>query len=547
MTGRTVKLLTSDRYVLAPAPHHCTECARKRLGDMDDFQLRSPADRRRSVSAAATNPFLSIFVDAFVPDLTTVDERYTAIGVHDLRVHHGEVVDAAHCPHARASVVVPRERGDGYRPYPLAGYFATAPEAPELCNPVTGVLSAHATDDVASLVTAKVSGFTMSHGEHGPYVRAWGGHCESYARSRWVGLVEGIERICCAEPSPADLWGAVPEGVREIGLDEFGVDAASWRIPHPVVGTWTLGRDLVTGDPVALPTRTVFYEAPIADPVYVQDSSSGCAAGGSDAEATLFGLLEVVERDAFLLAWYGDLPLREIRTDSIRDEESRHYLRRLRLVGRTVRFLDATVGVGIPTVVAVCDTASGGVCLGAGSHPDPERALKSALVEVASDFQVIETRVHQRRDELEDMLRDPAGVRGVEDHADLYGLPGAREWLTTWAHTPTPVSTQVALAELRRDAAAGAGVETDLDLVVEAIAAAGFSPLVVDVGSSLSRRYGFSCVKAVVPGLLPIDFGWSNQRALRMPRLREQSERWLRQHGGAVETFLPHQRPHPFP
>lgn len=542
-----MELLTSARYVLAPGAQHCIECARMRLGEMDDFQLRSPSVARRAVAPEAANPFLPIFVDAFASDRRGGPRRYTAIGVRDLIVYHGDIVDGAHCPHAPIERPVRPSRGAGYRPRPLEDYFAAESPVTDLSNPVTGVLSAQATEDVSSLVTAKVSGFMVSHGEHGQYIRAWGGHCESYARSQWVGLIEGIERICCAEPNPSDVLDAVPDGVRAIPPDDFGLDAEGWRIPNPVIGAWTLGRDLLTGEPVALPTRTVFYEAAIADPVYVQDSSSGCAAGGSEAEATLFGLLEIIERDAFLLAWHGDLPLREIETGSIRDGESLNYVNRLRLVGRTVRFLDATVGIGVPTVIAVCDTESGGVCLGAGSHPDPRRALRSALVEVASDFQVIESRLHQRRDELEQMLRDPFSVRGVEDHADLYGLPEARQWLVTWAREPAASSRRIELADMRSDPAAGRSVETDLELVVEAIASAGFAPLAVDVSSSLSRRYGLSCVKAIVPGLLPIDFGWSDQRALHMPRLRQQSERWLRQSGAPAAAVHLHERPHPFP
>ena len=44
----------------------------------------------------------------------------------------------------------------------------------------------------------------------------------------------------------------------------------------------------------------------------MQASSNGCASGGCLVEAIYFGLMEVVERDAFLLAWYGGLALAEI-------------------------------------------------------------------------------------------------------------------------------------------------------------------------------------------------------------------------------------------
>lgn len=536
--------MTSARYVLAPADESCVPCARARLQDADDFQLRSASSSRTAVADDA-HPFLSVFVDAFAAAAADGDHGYLAIDRHDLSIHRGDIVHEPHCAHAPRSAAPQRPVGAGYRPRRVESYFGPGRRISDLSNPVTGMLSSTATDDVASLITAKVSGFTVRHGAHGEYIRAWGGHCDSYSRSLRVGLIEGIERICCATPDPAALVREVPTGIRTIEPADFGLAPALWRIPDPVITEWTIGTDLVTGAAAALPTRCVFYEAQIADPVYVQDSSNGCAAGGSDEEAQLFGLLEVIERDAFLLAWYADLPLRAIDPDTVADAQSRAYLQRLRLLGRTVRFLDATVGIGVPTVIAVCDTASGGLCFGAGSHPDPERALQSALVEVASDFQVIEDHLHRRRDELEAMLTDRSAVRAVEDHADLYGHPRARSLLTGWARGD--VAECVPLHELRRDERAGTSVASDLSGVVDAVAAAGFSPIAVDVASSLSRRHRVSCAKVVVPGLLPLDFGWSQQRALDMPRLREQAAQWLHTRTGTAQPARIHPHPHPFP
>ncbi|WP_317232375.1 YcaO-like family protein [Clavibacter capsici] len=550
-------VLIADRYALVAREGDCLACARVRLAEMDGFHLRSSSTSRRAVDADAEHPFFRAFLDAFASPAR--DGGYVAVGRHDVGVRHGDVVCRAHCPHAPsaspASVDVPEPDPAGYRARDLAASFGEGRRESDLCNPVTGVLSASLSPDLGSLVTSKVSGFVVQHGDHGAFVRAWGGHCDSYARSAHVGLAEGIERVCCAEPDPEDVLTDVPADVRLVQPGDFGLDPASWRIPHPVITAWTRGVDLVSGAAAALPTRTVHYEARVADPVYVQDSSSGCAVGGDDDEARLFGLLEVVERDAFLLAWHGDLPLREIDADTIRDQESLAYLRRLRLVGRRVRFVDATVGVEVPTVIAVCDTASGGVCLGAGAHPDPERALRSAIVEVASDFTVVEDRAAQRRPELLAMLEDPGLVRAVEDHADLYGLPEARPRLTRWARGDSRSSAgataddrpPVALADLRRDAGAGEGVASDLRIVVDAAARAGVAPIAVDVSSALSRRHLLACSKVVVPGLLPLDFGWADQRALRMPRLADRCRAWLVEQGLAPTDLRIHPHPHPFP
>ena len=40
----------------------------------------------------------------------------------------------------------------------------------------------------------------------------------------------------------------------------------------------------------------------------VYETSNGCALGGCFEEATAHGLLEVAERDAFLITWYGRMP-----------------------------------------------------------------------------------------------------------------------------------------------------------------------------------------------------------------------------------------------
>ena len=498
---------------------------------MDEFLLRMPSTTRRAVANTPVNPFLPAFAEAFAE--VPASDGYVAIGLSDLNIRRGDIVHDAHCRQAAQDLPTLPDVLGGYRPRPVRDYFGPGRLADDLSNPVTGMLSAGTIPDLAALITAKSSGFMITYGAHGHFVRAWGGHCDNYAESEMVGLIEGIERICCADPDPAQIVTELGPDTRVVGLGELGVASQPAHDTRPAVTHWSGGTDLISGEDVALPVRAVYYDARISDPSYVQDSSSGCAAGGSSDEARLFGLLEVIERDAFLLAWYGDLELRMIEPGSITDPESRAYVQRLQLVGRSVRFFDATVGVEVPTVIAVCDTASGGMCFGAGSHPDPERALRSALVEVASDFQVIEDHLAHRRHELELMLADVHRVRQVDDHADLYGHPDSRTFLTGWARDAATERT-IPLTQLRRAVDAGQSITSDLSSVLAAVHSAGFSPISVDVSSSLSRRHGLSCVKVVVPGLLPLDFGWANQRAMRMQRLSERAR--------VIHPF-----PHPFP
>ena len=68
----------------------------------------------------------------------------------------------------------------------------------------------------------------------------------------------------------------------------------------------------------------------------------------------------------------------------------------------------------------------------------------------------------------------------------------------------------------------------------------------VDQTTPEQARLGLRTVCTIVPGLLPIDFGWSRQRALTMPRLRTAWRRAGRRPDDLGEDEI-RRVPHPFP
>jgi ribosomal protein S12 methylthiotransferase accessory factor len=76
----------------------------------------------------------------------------------------------------------------------------------------------------------------------------------------------------------------------------------------------------------------------------------------------------------------------------------------------------------------------------------------------------------------------------------------------------------------------------DLRRVLDELHGKGFEVIVVDQTTPEQLAMGLRTVCTIVPGLLPIDFGWLRQRALTMPRLLEQ-----------VGAEGPRPVPHPFP
>lgn len=86
----------------------------------------------------------------------------------------------------------------------------------------------------------------------------------------------------------------------------------------------------------------------------------------------------------------------------------------------------------------------------------------------------------------------------------------------------------------------------DLDRCVKAMAERGFDVVVVDQTMPEQRDLRLHTVNVLVPGLLPIDFGWLRQRAPHAPRLRTA----LREAGRRERDLRPDEinpAPHPFP
>lgn len=436
-------------------------------------------------------------------------------------------------------------------------------------NPAAGMLGPSMVPDLASASTSSVVGsFFLRSGD---YLREcfWGGHTPRYRSSVRVGLLEGLERFAGMRPrgkrtqvtAAYDELGDDALDPRSCGLypDDFHratPEVRPFAPDRPI--PWVWGYSLRDRRPVLVPEILAYYHAPggLANR-FVQESSNGCASGGSSAEAVYFGLMEVIERDAFLLAWYGRAPLREIDGSASRSPQTRAMIDRLAMYGYRARFFDTRITFPVPVVTAVAERVDGGLgrlCFGAGASLDPEAALAAGLCEIATDAVNLRRRTVREQARLRAMAADFTQVRVLHDHPLLYGLPemaryadfllGEREG----DRGGGPIAAKgLAPGDLARGAITpGADMRDDVEACVAAVAEAGFDVIVVDQTMPEQRALGFHTAGVIVPGLLPIDFGWSRQRAPHMPRLRAAlRDAGLRERELGPDDVNP--APHPFP
>ncbi|MEV7416680.1 TOMM precursor leader peptide-binding protein [Streptomyces sp. NPDC089919] len=452
----------------------------------------------------------------------------------------------------------PKPDPDGYRIRK-----ASAHPLPEgaLANPVCGALGAGTWTDVTSSTTAPVAGSAFVRGYAGLHDVTWSGQENSFATSRRLAFLEGLERYAGTHRrgGRAPVVGSYDE-LRADAVDPAvcGLYAPETYRDDPLVRPfdpgraipWEWGWSLRDDRPVLVPSRLVYYSIPTADDDFVFECSNGCAIGGAPEEAVLGGLLELIERDSFLIGWYGaaDLPRVDLATTGSRTVAA--MVERAALQGYDVHAFDNRIDLAVPAVTVVGVRRDGGpgtLSFAAAASLDPLAAVEGALSEVLSYIPHLARQTAERRAELDAMAEYFALVRHLKDHPQLYGLPAMARYARSYLEAGPARPYDEVYAHWQAHGRPQTGdLRDDVMAVVDALAGAGHDVIAVDQTPPEQARMGLSTVATVVPGLLPIDFGWNRQRALRMPRLRTALRRGGHRERDLTEAEL-RRAPHPFP
>ncbi len=86
---------------------------------------------------------------------------------------------------------------------------------------------------------------------------------------------------------------------------------------HDTEFNWIKGRRLISQEDIWIPLQLAlfFYIPSIEEARIGYSSSSGMASHIDEALAIIAGVIELVERDALILSWYADIPLRRVEVD----------------------------------------------------------------------------------------------------------------------------------------------------------------------------------------------------------------------------------------
>ncbi|MFG1815207.1 TOMM precursor leader peptide-binding protein [Kribbella sp. NPDC049174] len=291
---------------------------------------------------------------------------------------------------------------------------------------------------------------------------------------------------------------------------------------------WVPAQSLVTGQEVWIPLlATHLGYRPPATAALFPATSNGFAAGLDLAGATLRALLEVIERDAFAIAWSHRLPGRCVAAADVPDEQVRaiaatHARRGVELV---VHLLPTDTAAAVVLAVAWSERAPAAV-IGVAAALEPVAAARAAVLEVAQVRPLLRSRLRLPavRTRMAELAAAPARVATLDDHDLVYADPGAAatgmRFLRESPRTPWPA---VGTRPAGRDPM-DAQSNDNLQSLVRSLAAVAPDVLAVDVTPPDVADLGVRVVRGLVPGFVPIWFG-ADQARLGGSRLLEMPAR----------------------
>ncbi|WP_228974681.1 TOMM precursor leader peptide-binding protein [Streptomyces sp. DH12] len=324
--------------------------------------------------------------------------------------------------------------------------------------------------------------------------------------ARVCALGETMERYAAGVYDPANLVRSTLSALGEAAVDPrtlpLGSDAEYARLPRlgpfdpDAEIDWVRGVSLTTRRPRYVPACAVYlpYRFPRGHKPWFNPISNGLAAGRDAAHAALGGLLELVERDATVIAWSNRLTLPTLDLSLLGDGPARDMAERLAADEGRVLCKDLTTDLGIPVVGVQVVTGTPDepvVSHAARAALDVHEALQGALEEACLCLEAVRGTLP-----TEGVPHPDADLRTVTDFGRYYCSPDRLGHLRFLQDGP--------LHPLPAPRAAGRSRHARLTEAVGRLAAAGYETITVDITPIDVRECGVSVVRTIVPGLCPI-------------------------------------------
>ena len=267
---------------------------------------------------------------------------------------------------------------------------------------------------------------------------------------------------------------------------------------------WIRGRSWVSGKKIWIPAQVVSgkYGAENmrykkTEPVILSTITTGLATGVTQRDAILGGILEILERDAFMIMWLNQLSLPRLDLDALALESDTFAMllakcRRYRLQIDAVRLITDAPTYAVCAVVR--DAAREGVAFAIGlkANRSPARAVEGALLEA----------LRMRQNVRNDIKRGTLDESKVP--ADIVHLEHATYWALGDRAQRTAFMTTGPVEKRKREVWEDDTASQHLDRILAWCCEKGYGCASVDLGRSHENISPWKIEMVVMPEMQPL-------------------------------------------
>lgn len=316
-------------------------------------------------------------------------------------------------------------------------------------------------------------------------------------------IMEGLERYSSSVVSKKDLLrtSAIELGISAINpskIISYAKNQYKKGFPFTPFSRdkkyyWKEVYSFNSGKKLYLPVECVIYPIdPFLSPnLYTYANSSGVASGFSFPDALLRALYELIERDAFMVAWINRLTMPKISRSSL-PKDIRKRIKNIEKKGYTVHLVDITLDLANVVLAVVFKLNPAILVIGSACNMSQLKAVYKALDE-------IETGLYWETKEKTKKLIpiSPKKVKNTFDHVKLYR---SLKYLQKASFLWQGIFVDLKLNQLI--------INNELDALVELLRKKHREILVSNLTTPNLKKAGVYILRAISPGLVPISFGY---------------------------------------
>ncbi|EAE2355670.1 hypothetical protein Y261_15140, partial [Listeria monocytogenes] len=391
------------------------------------------------------------------------------------------------------------------------------------------------------------------------------GRTTTIENSRSVALLEGFERYAGMRPRGKktgvyDFFYNLNEDVIELKkliLHENSIsigtvyENTNFKFNINMKYHWVFAYNVTEKKSLLIPETYAYYGMTMLNEsykkeIFVYEISNGCSVGSSLLEASYYGLLEVIERDAFLTAWYINRGIKKI----ILDDE---YLKMHPDLNETINiftkyyedfdlsFYEISNDTKLPVILATVlakkiDKYEMNFMCAASANSDISKAIKNSLQEISGIFFGLQKKFIENFENICYLVENLSEVKTMEEHSLVYGHFKNLDKIVFF----NQVDEMIEASDLeKKNACLNKSLNLQFQSLIDDLKIIKKDVIVVNQTTAEMKKIGINCVKIIVPGLLPMTFGAKNVRVSKN-RVKE------------IETFEKRKlniqlSPHPFP